>query len=392
MNTPSPRYPWKYAIFFSAFYMITASFQGFSGPFYQDARGMTDHRLIILLTCTPFVALVTQPIWGKISDRMPTRNRAMLLMAVVSIVSCVLMALSRSFVALLLSTALFAAFYLPIQPIGDSIILEDMEKHGQAFGPIRLSASVAFALANLILGAVIGTKYQMLPWIMAGMSVFLLLSLQVLPPAKGYQHGKENVPIKALLAQPYMKSLLALLTILMLALGYFYAFYSLHVTALPGGNARWVGVGYFISAAVEIPFLLTADRLFKKYGVGRLMLVSCVLLLVRFLILATTRSVLIATLSQLLHAGCFVVITLSMSYYVNRVVPNELRASGQMLLSVVGYGLARVFGTVGGGLIARLMGGTAGGFALMAAVCAVTLLWAAPLYLRVPPINGEKKA
>lgn len=381
-------YPWRYALFLSAFYTVTAAYQGFGGLYYQW-RGMTDDRLMVLLTVAPAVALVTQPLWGRIGDRLRYRNTAMLVMAAVGVLSSVLMAFSKSFAMLMLSTALFAGFYLAVQPMGDSIILEDLARRGQPFGPIRLTASVAFALVNLVLGAALKGRYHLAPAAMAVLAIGLFTSLGVLPKAPGYQHGKKTVPMRALLALPYMKPLLALLTLLTLSLGYFYAYYSLHVSALPGGSAGWIGLGYFLSAFSEIPFLLLSDKLFKKYGAGRLMLVSALFLAVRFTILAVTRSVLFTTLSQILHGGCFIVITLAMSFYINRAVPDELRASGQMLLSVAGYGLARVFGTLGGGWIAKVTGGTAGGFAAMAGLCFLTLLWAAPIFLKAPPVNGE---
>lgn len=390
MSADGARYPLRYGLFLSVYYSAFAAYQGFIGPFYREACGMDGARLMWLLAATPAVSMLAQPLWGRAGDRMAKRNTALYMMASVALVSAALLGLSRSFAALLTATCLFAASFQSIQPMGDSIILEELGRRGQPFGPIRLLGSLSFAVANLVFGALFAGRDQWVPFSVAAVLAVLLAVTRVLPKVDGHQRGRKNVPITRLFQMPHMKQLLLLLTPLMLALGYFYSYFTLYVLELPGGSSRVAGLAYFISALSELPFIFYSDRLFRRYGAGRLMLLSALLLCVRFALLAFTRSVYAALVSQLLHAGSFIVITLSVSYYINRVVPDELRASGQMLLSMIGFGLARVFGIFCGGLIAQLTGGLAGGFAFMSAVCLVSLLLGARCFLRIPPVNGEQ--
>ena len=382
-------YPFRYSLFLGLYYTVLAVFQGFVGPFYQDARGMSDTALLWLLVAMPVVAMLAQPLWGRAGDRMPLRNRALYIMGVLGLASILLMCVSHSFLMLLLTTCLFSAFYTPMQPMGDSIILEDLGKRNLPFGPIRLIASLSFAVASLGIGFLFEKRYHLVPYVSAFFMGLLLLSVKVLPPMPGHQRGREKVPMNRLLSLPHMKPLLLMVTALMLALGYFYSYFTLYFTALPGGTAGLAGFSYFISALSEIPYILHSDKLFERYGTGRLMLVAAFLLTVRFFLLAFTRSVPIALFTQVLHGGCFIVITLSMAMYINRVVPDELRSSGQMLLSVVGFAIARIFGIVCGGYISTLGGGPAGGFAAMAVICLVALVAGGLYFLRVPPINGK---
>ena len=385
-------YPWKYSLFIGMYYTVLAVFQSFVGNFDQDARGIQGTELMWLLVALPAVSLVIQPLWGYAGDRMALRNTALYLMGAGTVLSIVLMGVSRSFFMLLLSTCLYAGFFTPIQPMGDSVILEDLGKRGMSFGPVRLTGSLSFALISLLFGFVFEGRFHLVPWVSLLFCVLLMLSVKVLPKAPGHQRGREKVPMAVLFRLPHMKQLLILLTALMLSMGYYYSYFTLHFTALPGGTAGLAGLSYFLSALCELPFLLNADKLFKRYGAGRLMLVSALLLVVRFALLAFTRSVAIAMVTQVLHGGCFIVITMSMALYVNQVVPDELRSSGQMLLSIVGFGLARVFGIVAGGYIANATGGSAGGFAAMAAVALIALVWGANYFLGVPPVNGDMAA
>lgn len=383
-------YPWKYGLFIGVNFIALAVFQSFIGNFYQDARDIGGTQLLWLLVALPAVSMVIQPLWGYAGDRMRYRNTALYLMALGSVLSVLLMGLSQTFSALLLCTCLYASFYTPIMPMGDSIILESLAHKGMSFGPVRLIGSMTFAVASLLFGFVFEGRFHLVPWVSLIFCLLLLASVRVLPKTPGYQRGRAGVPFKVLFQLPHMKQLLALLTLLMLSMGYYYSYFTLHFTSLPGGTAGLAGLSYFISAVSELPFLLNADKLFRRYGAGRLMLVSALLLVVRFLLLAFTRSAFIAVLTQALHGGCFIVMTMSTAMYVNRVVPDELRASGQMLLSIVGFGLARVFGIVGGGLIASVSGGSAGGFAAMALVALAALVWGGNYFLRIPPVNGEE--
>ena len=185
--------------------------------------------------------------------------------------------------------------------------------------------------------------------------------------------------------------LIALTMPLQLTMGYFYGFFSTHFTSLPGGSESLLGWCYLISALSETPFLLFSDKLFRKFGAGRLMLASAALLTLRWVLLAATDSVPINMVSQALHGGGFIVITVSTAKYISLTVPAELRSSGQMLLAVTGFGIARVAGNFLGGLAAMRMG-EGNVFWFCAALTLLTLLVFAPYYLRKPPLNGETPA
>ena len=155
----------------------------------------------------------------------------------------------------------------------------------------------------------------------------------------------------------------------------------MYFTQMRGGNAALLGWAFFLSAASETPFLLFSDRLFKKIGVGKLLLISAASLVARWAILALTDNVWVAMASQLLHGWGFIVMTVTMAKYISLTVPEELRARGQMLLAVAGFGVARVAGNLGGGWIGQQIGLKAT-FGVMALVALASLLAFAPVYLK----------
>ena len=159
---------------------------------------------------------------------------------------------------------------------------------------------------------------------------------------------------------------------------------------LTAGGIEAVASLTAFSSMAELPFLLFADRLYERFGAGKLMCVSALCMALRWTLLAAFPSVPVAMASQLLHGGGFIVMTVSMAKHMNATVPPELKSSGQMLIAVVGFGIARAFGILGGGLVASAMGSIQMGFALMAGISGVALIAFAPKYLRMKPLNGGR--
>lgn len=376
-------YPWRYAAFMITYYTVNAVYQGYISKYFQ-MRGATTAQLSVLLAAAPMISIVSQPFWGMRGDRAKSRNRVLRLMILLGVGLILMLPLSRAFGWMLLFNALFAAQYTSIQPMGDSIILESLLARGnQPFGPLRLCGSLSFAVVNLVFGLLVGERFEWVIYLTAALLVGVFLSTYLLPPTPGHQaETGRKMSLADLFRVPGMPPLLALFMMLQLCMGYFYSFFSIHFTSLPGGSMTLLGLAYFISATSELPFLLNADRLFDRLGAGRLMCLSALTMLTRWVLLAACPNVAVVLCSQVLHGGGFIVMSVSMAKHVNATVPAELKSSGQLLLAVVGFGLARVFGILGGGLLSSALGGTRHAFLIMAGVCALALILFAPRYFR----------
>lgn len=387
--SPAQGYPWRYGLPLMIYYGCNGIVNGYMAKYYQYHGVPSDSlQMMFLMAALPIVALAAQPLWGRVGDGMRYRNQALSIMVIGSLLLMALLPLSAGFAWMMAVSCLFAVFYTPVQPMADSIILEALERERASFGPARLMGSVGFAVVNLTLGALFQGREPLVPYAMAAGLLVLLLSVQVLPRTRGHQRGRAKVSLSAILKVPQMLPLLGLLTLLMLSLGFFYSYYSLHFTALPGGSMGLLGLSFFIASLSELPFLLFSQRLFRRYGAGRLMVFSALLLFIRFLLMGLARQASVMLFTQALHGGTFIVITVCMAQYISLTVPDEIKAGGQMLLAVVGFGLARVFGTFCGGFISRMAGGIQGGFLAMAALCFLALVTFGPHFFRRPPVNG----
>ena len=380
-------YPWRFALFLSAYYTANSAYQGFISVYFSS-KGFDSAQIALPMTAVSVISILSQPMWGALGDRSESRNRVLRIMCALAAGLILLLPLSDKLWYLSLVLGLFAANYTAIQPMGDSVILESLQQRRQPFGPMRLLGTYSFAVASIIIGRLFDGHPERMPWTTALILGLVFLSTYRLPPAAGHAKEKSGAKMSALFRDKKLMVLIALVTLLQTTLGFFYVFFPVHFTQLPGGSSALLGWAFFLSAVSETPFLLVSDKLFEKIGVGKLLLISAASLAVRWLILALTDNVWVALASQLLHGWGFIVMTVTMAKYISLTVPEALRARGQMLLAVSGFGVARVLGNLGGGFIAKAIGYKAT-FGLMAALALASLIAFAPVYLKRDPLNGR---
>lgn len=374
----------RYASFMMAYYITNAVYQGFLSLYFRDVAGLTTQWISIVMASVPFVSMFTQTMWGYAGDKMKTRNTVLRILAIGAALSILLLRVSTSAWWILPVMCAFSCFYTSIQPMGDSIILENLQKQKLKFGPIRLAGCWSFAVVSLFAGRFLESRIGATIYITAALLCVVFASTYALPPTPGHQYGREKVSIKVLFREKKLMRLFIFMTLLQMTMGYFYTYYSIYFTTFEGGTTSLLGLAYFVSAMSETVFLLLSDRLVEKPGVGKLLVIAGTVLTLRWILLALAGNVWVAFGSQLLHGWGFIVMTVSMAKYISLHVPDELKARGQMLLNVAGFGVARVVGIVLGGIIAGGIG-VQNGFWISAAISAFALALFAPGYLKEKP-------
>ena len=387
----SKRFNLRFAFFLMAYYMTNAVYQGYMSLHYTSL-GLTSTQTGAIFAAIAVVSVAAQPLWGICGDRVASRNRLIRFLVLAASLSVLTFLLTDRFIPMLLLGCLFSCFYTSIQPMGDSVILAALEKTNQPFGPIRLSGGMTFAVSSLIFGSFLNVpgREKWAVYFTAAFCMCMIPASYFLPDTPGYQSATgKRMSFGALLKNRNLVKLMLFVLPLQMAMGYFYTFFSPHFLSLEGANGSLHGWAYFIAAMGEVPYLLLSDRLYEKLGAGKLICFSACALTLRWIILATTQSIPLILVCQLLHGGGFIVISVSMAKYISRNVPQELQASGQMLLAMVIFGLARAAGNLGGGVLAGALG-RQNVFFLTSVICAGTLLIFAPQFLRKNPKSVQK--
>ena len=188
------------------------------------------------------------------------------------------------------------------------------------------------------------------------MLMITLLTAFILPKVRGHKKKGEKINVLALIKYKPLAVMLLLTVCMMIGMSFFYNYFSIYFQDELGGTSSMLGWAYFISATSELPFLLIADKLYKKYGVGRLLLISAGVMMIRWFLLSMIRSAYIAMALQLLHSFCFTVMSFFMMRYINAIAPDSLKAGGQLLYTLFTLGIARIIGSLLGGQIGSVFG------------------------------------
>lgn len=378
------------AAFLMAYYITNSIFQSYMSLYYVD-MGLDNTQIGLINSMVALVSVFTMQFWGRMGDTAASRNRLLCLMCISAAMLMAATLLSGKFLFLMLIACLFASFYTSIQPMGDSIVLSSLAYHNRPFGPVRMLGGLSFAVVAMLFGRVLDAAgdTKIVIYAVSGLCLVIALTALYLPKVVGSGRRRDAGHMLSLFKNRDLLRIFLLMIPLQITLGYFYAFFSpLFKNDLPGGNETLLGWCFFISATSEAPFLLLSDRLFDRFGAGRLMCVSAIVMTARWLLVATAQSAYVAMASQLLHSWSFIVITVTLSKYVQATVPENLRASGQLLISVFGFGVARVIGYFGGGLLSDFIG-RQNVFFLCAAICFVCFVAFTPYYFTHQPLNGK---
>lgn len=370
----------KWLGFPAAYYGANAVWQGYMSLYYAHA-GLGSGQIGLVGAAMSLCALLVQPLWGMLGDRTAQTGRLLSLLALLSALSLPLALFFRGFEPQLLCAALFYSFYCALLPMGDALLLQGLKREGRPFGPYRLAGAISFAICGAVFGGII-EKTGARAVIFATSALLLPAALFALLLPRPEKRDPRKIAFGALLKDRDLLRLLAFMIPVQATMGYFYTFFAPHFSGLKGASGGLLGLGYGLATLSEIPYLLLCDRIFAKYGAARPMCISAVVLMLRWLLLGLSKNAALSIACQLLHGGGFIVMTVSMARYIAAHVDENLQASGQMLLNMASFGIARVAGSMGGGFLAEKLG-SANVFLIGSGVCfAAVCLFAAYAFRR----------
>ena len=339
-----------YTVFFVATGMTT-----FAPKFYGEI-GLTDGRIGLISSVMALVALFMQPAWGVLADRVRyKRTVPAAALAMAGGVCFLVLPASGAFVPLLMVLTLYSTLCLPAMPVSNAIAIEYTAAHGHSFGPVRMMGTVGYQVGILATGFLLAKSLRGL---YPAMGVMLLLSAAAalaLPKVQGHQHDRQRVPVTAILRD---RELLLLMTVIFLGhIGHQFnlSFFSKHLGDLGIGNAV-AGIIATLSVTLEIPFLLVGDRLMKRLSVWTWLSIGLGIDAVRFALLSVVRAPWAIVLAQSLSIAHFACFEFFPMIHLGRTVDRELQASAQSVLQMISFGIARIVGSLAGGLIADASG------------------------------------
>jgi len=396
------------AVLLSTVWFLLLGGLGTFFPFYslylKENAGLDGARVGMVLAMIPLVGMIAQPLWGQLADRTGARVRTLLIATLGEAAGFAVLWHARGFGELVAATALLAAFSTAVIPLCVSVSMAHLSPWGhQRFGYLRVWGTIGFLCTVVALpflltaagdvrwqpvretieaGATMGASEPALGLMLPVTTACCLLAaafLLCLP-----DRGKVTVRAargewRILLAHPPFVRALAFFFFAYLFLQGPMALFPIYVRAL-GGNVETVSRMWVVMLSLEIPLVALSGAGFRRLGGRGLLAVGVVSGAVRWLVCGLVDDVGWIYPVQILHGITVVGLMVGGPLYIEAVVPETLRSTGQGMFSMVGVSLGGIVSTVASGWLVDRFSATApalvGGCGALA--LSVVLPWLVP--------------
>jgi PPP family 3-phenylpropionic acid transporter len=329
-------------------------------PLWLKAQGLPIAVISVLVSVQSFTRVFAPYAWGALSDHTGERVKLLRISAAVALAASAGLWIEGSgwwigFVLLVLFTHTSSMMSLTEAAMAQ-LVAGDWGRYGK----IRLWGSVGFMLTVFAAGA----------WFEAfGMGAFpgwtavtlagVLLCTWWLPNVKEAAHAHSDAPrepIGAALRRPAVRWFFASLLFHVMAHFAIYGFLSLYLDSL-GYSKATIGALWAVSVVAEIGWFYLQGRLIGRFPMERWLVICAAVTALRMAITGGLGDSLVAlVVAQAIHALTFATHHTACIAMVTTHFPGRLRARGQALFTVTGYGFGGVAGVLAGGAIAARWG------------------------------------
>lgn len=352
---------------------------GICAPFlsaYYKSIGLTSSQIGVLFAASPICAICIQPLWAWVSDHSGKRKTILAALAVCTAAASLLYYAGKSFAVCFFATMVLSMFSSALLPLCDAIVIDRASAYQCNFATIRIGGTLGFALIVFLAGFLLERHPSVQFLLSCGAYLVFALVVLRIPMDGGPEKAPKSVghssAQKGIFVSREVAFVLLFAFVESVGLGFSGSFTGVYAVEL-GYSQRLIGILSCVSALSEVPILLCARKLTKRFGEIPLLAFSAVMASLR-LFLVGLGAVPTMVGAQLLQSVTYMTTYYCCTQYISSHVRQGKMSQGQSVLAAVQAGLASVSANLlGGQLVDRV--GTRGGFHAMAAfVLAVSLL------------------
>ncbi|PYZ95257.1 MFS transporter [Salipaludibacillus keqinensis] len=320
-------------------------------PVYFQSLGLTGNQIGVLLAVGPAAAIIAQPFWGFMSDRLKTVKRILLLCLSSALAVGFIVFQVAEFILLLPLLYMFFSFMSPAGGLGDSLAQKVSIQRSVSFGSIRMWGSLGFASASLVGGYILSAiGIANIYYVYASFLVVALIFTYFAPDSV-----PSKKPVKLSSAFKLMKNRqLVIFFLLILSISLTHrmndSFLGLYIIEL-GGNESIIGLAWFIGVATEATVFAFSVYWLRGYHPLTYISIAAFIYVLRWLLMSFAPDPTFLLFVQVLHGLAFATFYLTAFQFVSKLVPEELESTGHLLFISVFFGISGVIGSILGGVI-----------------------------------------
>ncbi len=367
----------------------------FQAVWFQESAGLSGAELGMVLALRPVMALLGQPIWGRLADRTGARAQILAGVLLCAAIAYSVLPWMNSVVTIALVFGCASFFGTSIMPLGTSVSMAALgERASERFGGVRVWGTVGYLIFLFSFPRLLELWREreglldaagepgLGPGLFVGLAIVSVLAAAAVGGVRiqGSAAARSRAGDVRLLLRhrPYRRILLfGFLAQAMLAGPI--QFFSILVGER-GGTLTDVSDLWVPMLLVEIVLVFLSSQATRRFGAKALIAVGIGADGLRWLLTLLAPSLFWMIWPQLLHGVVIAGLIIGSAHYVEQVVPDRLRSTGQAGFAMVGISCATAFSNLGTGFLADaygieapfLVGGTG------AVLLAIVAIWGLP--------------
>ena len=351
--TPSNHAPvpmLRLASFYFAYYAALGAFTPY-WSLYLQSQGMGVAAISVLMSLWYATRIVAPSAWTTLAAGSLHPIRWLHLGCALTLASFAAFLLPWKFAGLFAVMCAFCFFYNAVMPQFESITLSHLHGRSDRYGLIRVWGSIGFIGVVALYGVLIDKLgAAKLPWLMLPLFLGLLATAfgnRYAHPPPHAAHG-DDAGFRQRLRRPEVLAFFAAAFLVQVSFGPYYTFFSIYLGE-HGYAPSTQGVLWSIGVAVEIALLFLSRRIFRRWGVRRLLVFSLGITALRWWATAAwPDSLVLMIVVQTSHAFSFAAFFAAAMLLLAEYFPGRHNGHGQGVF----YGLSSGVGGVAGALLA----------------------------------------
>jgi MFS transporter, PPP family, 3-phenylpropionic acid transporter len=314
---------------------------------YLKERGLTGIQIGVILSITPLMMFLVQPLYGMLADRLGYK-KCFLWSSFFAALSYLFYLLQGNFASYLLITVCMSFFYNSIQPLLDSLSLRLIQKDpALSYGTLRIAGAAGWAFTGTLVGHYIDEVNTSVIFVFSAITMFLTFifafSIQGEEQNAAVLTNKSSKDLSAVFRNRDLLFMLFCVFLISAGGTTIWNFYSIYMKE-NGASASVVGYGISIQGLCELPLFYFSARIIRNFGMKTTLLITTFTLAFRMMLYATIKNPYAALCVELLHGISWSLFWVVCVEHVNWVVPEEWRATGQSLLYAAYFGIGAIAG------------------------------------------------
>jgi len=357
-------------------FSCTASWLPIFAEYLKD-HGLNGIETAIILSVTPVMMFLVQPFYGMLADRLGYK-KCLLVSSFLASLSYVLYLFHGGFVYLFIVTVFMSLFYNTIQPILDSLSLKLAQDNPHfSYGTLRIAGAAGWAFTGIIAGHYIDQVSTTVIFVFSAISMLLTFIFSFSLKSNNENTVSSTVSFENARLVFANKTLIFLLVCVFLVSAgatTIWNFYSIYMKE-NGASASLVGFGISFQGLCELPLFYFSAKIIRRFGIKTTLLITVFTTASRLLLYSIVKNPHVAIFIEILHGISWSLFWVVCVEYVNMLVKQEWRATGQSLLYAAYFGAGAIVGNFWTGFLYDTKMRIAEIFLLNAGIVAVVALF-----------------